>query len=55
MNPIIAIVLTMAFVTAAVQLVGTLRGDGYGHNPPPRSHRDEAPLTQHERLRRLAR
>ncbi|MDX6276525.1 MAG: hypothetical protein QOJ72_653 [Nocardioidaceae bacterium] len=55
MTPIILVVFAIAVVVATVQLVGVLRGDGYGHNPPPRSHRGEESLTQHERVRRLAR
>jgi hypothetical protein len=39
MNQIIpVIVLVIAVVAMAVQLVRTLRGDGYGLRPPPRSH-----------------
>jgi len=42
MNQIILfLVLTIAFAAMAVQLVRTLRGDGYGFRPPPRSHREE--------------
>ncbi len=45
MNQIILLsVLTIAFVAMAVQLVRTLRGDGYGVRPPPRSHREEVDL-----------
>ncbi len=45
MNQIILlIVLTIAFAAMAVQLVRTLRGDGYGVRPPPRSHREEVDL-----------
>ena len=45
MNQIILItVLTVAFVAMAVQLFRTLRGDGYGVRPPPRSHWEEVDL-----------
>ena len=56
MNLIIfAVVVAIAVVAATIQLVGMIGDDGYGHNPPPRSHRDEESITQHEQLRRLAR
>ena len=35
------LVLVIAFSALAVQLVRTLRRDGYGLRPPPRSHRGE--------------
>ncbi len=42
MNQIMPIlVLAIAVVAMAVQLVRTLRSDGYGLRPPPRSHRGE--------------
>lgn len=42
MNQIMPIlVLVIAFGALAVQLVRTIRGDGYGLRPPPRSHRGE--------------
>jgi hypothetical protein len=42
MNQIIVVlVLAIAFGAMAVQLIRTLRGDGYGVRPPPRSHREE--------------
>ena len=45
MNQIIlALVLTIAFAAMLAQLVRTLRGDGYGVRPPPRSHREEVDL-----------
>ena len=45
MNQIIILtVLAITFVAMAVQLVRTLRGDGYGLRPPPRSHREEVDL-----------
>lgn len=45
MNQIIlALVLTIAFAAMLTQLVRTLRGDGYGVRPPPRSHREEVDL-----------
>jgi hypothetical protein len=45
MNQIIlALVLTVAFAAMFAQLVRTLRGDGYGVRPPPRSHREEVDL-----------
>lgn len=47
-----AIFVGMAIVYA---LARAMAEDGYGKRPPPRSHRDEVAITQHERLRRLAR
>lgn len=45
MNQIImSLVLIVAFGAMVVQLVRTLRGDGYGVRPPPRSHREEVDL-----------
>ena len=45
MNQIILLsVLIIAFMAMAAQLVRTLRGDGYGVRPPPRSHREEVDL-----------
>jgi hypothetical protein len=42
MNQIMPIlVLVIAFGALAVQLVRTIRGDGYGLKPPPRSHPEE--------------
>ena len=41
---ILFIVLAVAFGALAVQLVRTLRGDGYGVRPPPRSHWEEVDL-----------
>jgi hypothetical protein len=42
MNQIIlSLVLVIAFGAVVVQLVRTLRGDGYGLRPPPRSHWEE--------------
>lgn len=55
MPVIILVILAIALVVAAAQIVGVIRRDGYGHNPSPRSHHGEELLTQHERLRRLAR
>ena len=45
MNQIIlSTILVLAFAALVVELVRTLRGDGYGLRPPPRSHREEADL-----------
>jgi hypothetical protein len=45
MNHIISvIVLVVAFTASMVQLVRTLRGDGHGLRPPPRSHREQVDL-----------
>ncbi|WP_157412819.1 hypothetical protein [Aeromicrobium sp. Root236] len=45
MNQIILVtVLVLAFAAVVVELVRTLRGDGYGVRPPPRSHREEVDL-----------
>jgi hypothetical protein len=45
MNQIIpVIVLIVVFGAMALQLVRTLRGDGYGLRPPPRSHWGEVDL-----------
>ena len=41
MNSIFLFVLVVAFGAMVVQLVRTLRGDGYGLRPPPRSHWEE--------------
>lgn len=42
MNQIIPlIVLALVFGAMLVQLVRTIRGDGFGLRPPPRSHREE--------------
>jgi len=52
MNHILVLVLlALAFAALAVVLVRTLRGDGYGLRPPPRSHREEVDL--HGRYRSL--
>jgi hypothetical protein len=48
----IALLVGVPVIGAALRAVAH---DGYGHRPPPRSHRDEVALTQHEKLRRLAR
>ena len=49
---IAALVIGVPVIVAVLRIVAN---DGYGHNPPPRSHREEVPLTQHEMLRRLNR
>lgn len=50
------ILIGLAALTAAgMWLARVIAGDGYGMRPTPRSHPDEIPLTQHEKLRRLAR
>lgn len=52
------LVVAIALLVGAVIALAVLRAvanDGYGHNPPPRSHRDEVPLPQQEMLRRLYR
>jgi len=41
---ILTTVLVLAFAASVVELVRTLRGDGYGLRPPPRSHRGEVDL-----------
>ncbi|VXB24740.1 hypothetical protein AERO9AM_10812 [Aeromicrobium sp. 9AM] len=41
--PVLVLVITV--VAMAVQLVRTLRSDGYGLRPPPRSHRGEVDRT----------
>ncbi|WP_188110601.1 hypothetical protein [Aeromicrobium ginsengisoli] len=48
---IVLVLLALAFAALAVVLVRTLRGDGYGLRPPPRSHREEVDL--HSRYRSL--
>ncbi|MEV7396914.1 hypothetical protein [Aeromicrobium sp. NPDC092404] len=42
---ILVLVLVIALGTMVVQLARTLRGDGYGVRPPPRSHREEIDLS----------
>jgi hypothetical protein len=52
------LVIVIALLVGVPVILAVLRdvaSDGYGHNPPPRSHRDEVALMQHEKLRRLAR
>lgn len=45
MNQIILVtVLVLALAALVAELVRTLRGDGYGVRPPPRSHREEVDL-----------
>ncbi|MCW2748940.1 MAG: hypothetical protein JWR83_50 [Aeromicrobium sp.] len=51
---VIAIALLVG-VPVVLALLRAVANDGYGHTPPPRSHRDEVALTQHEKLRRLTR
>ncbi len=45
----------IALTPVAYAVLRAVANDGYGHNPPPRSHRDEVAVSQHEKLRRLAR
>lgn len=37
-TPLIALLVGLPLVLLTVALVRTLRADGYGHRPPPRSH-----------------
>jgi hypothetical protein len=52
---LITIALLVIGVPVILAVLRIVANDGYGHNPPPRSHREEVPLTQHEMLRRLHR
>jgi hypothetical protein len=46
MNQILPfVVLVIALGAMTVQLVQTIRGDGYGSRPPPRSHPEEVDRT----------
>lgn len=49
------VIALVAVAPIAYAVMRAVANDGYGHRPPPRSHRDEVPITQHEKLRRLAR
>ena len=52
---LVAIALLVIGAPVILAVLRIVANDGYGHNPPPRSHRDEVALTQHEKLRRLGR
>lgn len=51
---VLVVIAGLIGVPLTLAVVRAVANDGYGHRPPPRSHRDEVALTQHEKLRRLA-
>ncbi|MCW2798910.1 MAG: hypothetical protein JWQ70_382 [Aeromicrobium sp.] len=55
MDIVLVVIALLVGVPVIVAVLRVVANDGYGHNPPPRSHRDEVGLTQHEKLRRLGR
>lgn len=55
MEVLLVVMALLVGVPLIVVVMRAVANDGYGHRPPPRSHRDEVGITQHEKLRRLAR
>ncbi len=48
----ILILLALATIASVTMMVRTVLQDGYGHRPPPRSHRADA-FQRHEPLERV--
>ena len=55
MDIVLVVIALLVGVPVIVAVLRVVANDGYGHNPPPRSHHGEVDLTQHEKLRRLSR